>query len=77
MLKLISKSLLAKLSPLHLFTVGGVSTFFVLRGLKFLAQRSKTVNQGLHKGFEVVEDKLDDLKGRVLVEKAEVHHSSN
>lgn len=58
--------LLKNFGPLHFFTAGGLTTFAVLRGIKFLVTRSNTVEKTLQKGFEVVEDKIDDLKGKVL-----------
>ena len=52
--------------PLHFFTAGGLATFAVLRGIKYLATRSSTVEKTIEMGFGVVEDKLEDLKGKVL-----------
>jgi hypothetical protein len=59
-------NLLKKFGPLHFFTAGGLTTFAVLRAIKLLASRSSTVEKTLQKGFDVVEDKIDDLKGKVL-----------
>ena len=60
--------LLKNFGPLHFFTAGGLTTYAVLRALKLLATRSSTVEKTLHKGFDVVEDKIEDLKEKVLPE---------
>lgn len=57
---------LRKFGPFHYFSAGGLTTLAVLRGIKYLAGRSSTVEKTIQKGFDVVEDKIDDLKGRVL-----------
>ncbi len=58
--------LLKNFGPLHFFTAGGLTTYAVLRAIKLLATRSSTVEKTLNKGFDVVEDKIEDLKGKVL-----------
>jgi len=55
-----------KFGPLHFFTAGGFTVFAVLRAIKYIAGRSSTVEKTLQKGFDVVEEKIDELKGRVL-----------
>lgn len=54
--------------PLHFFTAGGIVSMAVFGGIKMLATRSKTVEKVLNKGFDVVEDKIGDLKEQVLPE---------
>lgn len=64
-------TILKRLGPLHFFTAGGLTTFAVLRGIKMMASRSSTVEKTLRKGFDVVDDKIDDLKGKVLPDEGE------
>lgn len=71
MLNLISRSLFRtfkRVGPLKFLTAGSLTTFFVIKGLRLLAERSKTVDKALHTGFDVVEDKIGNLKGQVLPE---------
>lgn len=63
--------LLKHFGPLHFFTAGGITTFAVLKGIKFIASRSSTVEKTLHKGFDVAEDRIDDLKEKVLPDNEE------
>lgn len=58
--------LLKNLGPIHFFTAGGLTTYAVLRSIKYIASRSSTVEKTLHKGFDVVEDKIDEIKNQVL-----------
>lgn len=48
--------------------IGGLSTFAILQAIRLMAERSKTVETILVKGFDVVEEKIEDLKVQVLPE---------